>query len=230
MLSLPHIAEDRLVVARVVQSSTENMYSQRHIWPCAIALSLYLASHWRDCIAGKSIIEIGAGTCLPGTTAALLGASRVVCTDQSLSRMPALSDQNEGVLSLAAMPWADVQAIDRIASGGFDVIIGADVLFHHDVFDAVLATCSRIAQQSVPPPTIVLAFQSRSSSHSLLPLLSQWSMRVVDQVRTDQLLEDMESGLSDQLHQQWMAARDREAGWSMAGLEGVEIYVIEVGV
>src|SRR5690348_2982337 len=49
------------------------------LWPAAIALAYEIASR-NDAFAGKTVLELGAGTGLPGILAASLGA-QVVQTD-----------------------------------------------------------------------------------------------------------------------------------------------------
>lgn len=52
-----------------------------YTWPCAPVLAWYLWSHRAE-LAHKSVIELGAGTSLPGVVAAKCGA-RVTLTDCS---------------------------------------------------------------------------------------------------------------------------------------------------
>jgi predicted nicotinamide N-methyase len=54
-----------------------------YTWPAAVVLARYLARHQATLVAGAVCLELGAGTGLVGTAAALLGAARVVLTDKA---------------------------------------------------------------------------------------------------------------------------------------------------
>jgi len=96
------------------------------LWPSAIALAHELAER-ADEIRGRHVLELGAGTGLPGIVAASLGA-RVVQTD----RQPAALDlcrrnaERNGVTSVEHRladwtAWSD--------NTRYDWIIGADILY-----------------------------------------------------------------------------------------------------
>merc|ERR1712203_831739 len=72
------------------------------VWPAAVALANYFADctaaaaatsdsarSARDCLAGRSVLELGAGAGLVGLAASALGARRVLLTDVA-SALPAL--------------------------------------------------------------------------------------------------------------------------------------------
>lgn len=94
------------------------------LWPAAIALAHEIASRP---LAGKRVLELGAGTGLPGIAAASLGA-RVVQTDRHdvalfLSKKNA---QRNGVTTIEHRA-ADWTAWDDATT--YDCILGADVLY-----------------------------------------------------------------------------------------------------
>ncbi|HEY4058734.1 MAG TPA: methyltransferase domain-containing protein [Kofleriaceae bacterium] len=93
------------------------------LWPSAIALAHELAT--RD-LRGKRVLELGAGTGLPGIIAASLGA-RVVQTDRQnvalhVSKMNAARNKVE--LEQRIADWTDWNETDV-----FDLIIGSDILY-----------------------------------------------------------------------------------------------------
>nr|AFK47836.1 unknown [Lotus japonicus] len=59
------------------------------VWPCSVILAEYVWQH-RERFSGATVLELGAGTSLPGLVAAKLGA-RVTLTDDS-SRLEVLDN------------------------------------------------------------------------------------------------------------------------------------------
>jgi predicted nicotinamide N-methyase len=105
------------------------------LWPAAIALAHELAVRP---LRGVRVLELGAGTGLPGIVAAALGA-RVVQTDRNagaliVCRMNA--EGNDVVVEQRAADWTAWQETDT-----FDLIIGADILYADSVHPA--SSCSR---------------------------------------------------------------------------------------
>ena len=94
------------------------------LWPAAIALAHELAS--RD-VSGLRVLELGAGTGLPGMVAAARGA-RVVQTDRQelvlhLCRMNAERNRAPMIVHRIA-DWTAWQDSDR-----YDLILGSDILY-----------------------------------------------------------------------------------------------------
>jgi methyltransferase-like protein 23 len=94
------------------------------LWPAAIALAHEIASR---ALAGKRILELGAGTGLPGIVAAA-GGAHVVQTDRQ-KLVLYVCEQNaarNGVTTIEHR-LADWTAWDDTAR--YDVILGADILY-----------------------------------------------------------------------------------------------------
>lgn len=94
------------------------------LWPAAIALAHELAT--RD-LAGKRVLELGAGTGLPGIVAASLGA-QVVQTDRQnlvlhVCRQNAVRNRVTTILHRTA-DWTAWDDGDR-----YDLILGSDILY-----------------------------------------------------------------------------------------------------
>ncbi|HET7462784.1 MAG TPA: methyltransferase domain-containing protein [Longimicrobium sp.] len=118
------------------------------LWPSAIALAHEVAARG-DAWQGKTVLELGAGTGLPGIVAASLGA-RVVQTDRHEVPMAVCRRNGErnGVRGI------DYRLVDWTAwddASRYDSIIGADILygeaFHPDlrrIFAANLAPGGRV--------------------------------------------------------------------------------------
>lgn len=118
------------------------------LWPAAIALAYELASRAPGLRGGK-LLELGAGTGLPGLVAASLEAS-VVQTDRHALTMSVCrrNAQSNGVTGIdyRLVDWTDWQDTER-----YDWIIGSDILYSEmlhphlrKIFHANLAPRGRV--------------------------------------------------------------------------------------
>jgi methyltransferase-like protein 23 len=144
------------------------------LWPAAIALAHDLVSRAAD-LRGRSILELGAGTGLPGIVAATYGAD-VVQTDRldAALAIGRLNAERNGAHSIRHRladwsAWTDTEC--------YDVILGADVTyaprlhpFLRTIFDTNLA----------PGGRLLLADPFRSASVRLLESMEQdgWKVSV----------------------------------------------------
>lgn len=137
------------------------------LWPAAIALAHDVAAR-AGALRGRRVLELGAGTGLPGIVAATLGA-RVVQTDRHELAL-ALGRRNAARNGVAAAEYrlADWTAWDDDAR--YDWILGADVLYAERlhphlrrIFDANLAAGGRV----------LLADPFRSASVRLLEAMER---------------------------------------------------------
>jgi predicted nicotinamide N-methyase len=140
------------------------------LWPAAIALAHEVAT--RE-LAGKRILELGAGTGLPGIVAASRGA-RVVQTDrqQLVLHICKQNAQRNGVTTIEHRTgdWTAWDDGER-----YDVILGSDILYaepvHPDlrrIFDTNLA----------PNGTLLIADPFRETSMKLLETMETEGWRV----------------------------------------------------
>lgn len=130
------------------------------LWPAAIALAHEVASRP---LAGRRVLELGAGTGLPGIVAASLGA-RVVQTDRQQLVLH-VCKQNAERNGTAAIEHrlADWTAWDDDAR--YDVILGSDVLYAaplHPHLRHIFAT------NLAPGGTVLLSDPFRETSLRLL--------------------------------------------------------------
>ena len=135
------------------------------LWPAAIALAHEVASRPAD-FAGRTVLELGSGTGLPGIVAATSGG-RVV-----------QSDHDELVLDLCRRNGARNEARDiayRLDdwttwdhSGRYDWILGADILY----VEALHADLRRIFEANLAPGgRVLVADPFRTMSLRLLDAL-----------------------------------------------------------
>jgi predicted nicotinamide N-methyase len=140
------------------------------LWPAAIALAHEISS--RE-VAGKRVLELGAGTGLPGIVAASLGA-RVVQTDRQplVLHVCKRNAERNGVTSIEhrTADWTAWEDKDR-----YDLILGSDILYAEPlhphlrhIFETNLA----------PNGTVLLADPFREPSMRLLESLEAEGWRV----------------------------------------------------
>ena len=141
------------------------------LWPAAIALAHEVAS--RE-LAGATVLELGAGTGLPGIVAAAAGA-RVVQTDRQkvVLHVCELNAKRNGVTVEHRL--ADWTAWDDDAR--YDVILGSDILYSpplhaalRDIFETNLA----------PGGSIILSDPLRADSMKLLEAMEAagWTVKM----------------------------------------------------
>jgi methyltransferase-like protein 23 len=142
------------------------------LWPAAIALAHEIGAR-RDALGGRSLLELGAGTGLPGIVAASLGAS-VVQTDKHALTLSVCRDNGRlnGVESIdyRQADWAQWDDNAR-----YDWIIGADVLYAERMHPHL----RRILEVNLAPGgRVLLADPFRSASLRLLEALEKDGWRI----------------------------------------------------
>uniref|UniRef100_A0A3Q3D490 Methyltransferase 21C, AARS1 lysine n=1 Tax=Hippocampus comes TaxID=109280 RepID=A0A3Q3D490_HIPCM len=139
------------------------------IWPGALALSQYLDSHRSQLnLMDKAVLEIGAGTGLLSIVASLLGAW-VTATDlpDVLGNLTFNVSKNtrgrcRHTPQVAPLSWGyDLERTYPTAIYRYDYILAADVVYHHDFLDELLATLKHFCQ---PGTTLLLANKIRLES------------------------------------------------------------------
>jgi predicted nicotinamide N-methyase len=151
------------------------------VWPSSILLARYIWITWREFAAGKSVLELGAGTALPGLVAAALGA-RVILTDRSdatevLANCERCVDINGLQEQCTVMPlnWGEFSAATIADSLRPDVLLGADVFFHPPDFESIIATACFFMRRN-PDCVFVTTYQQRDASATIKLLLRDWGM------------------------------------------------------
>ncbi|RVE74442.1 hypothetical protein OJAV_G00021670 [Oryzias javanicus] len=136
------------------------------IWPAALSLCHYMDTH-RDHhnLVDKAVLEIGAGTGLVSVVAALLGAW-VTATDlpEVLSNLRVnLSRNTRGrcrhTPQVASLSWGfDLEPTYPSSVYRYDYVLAADVVYHHDYLDELLATMKHFCK---PGTTLIWANKVR---------------------------------------------------------------------
>jgi predicted nicotinamide N-methyase len=144
------------------------------LWESALALASYLAAD-PDLVAGRRVLELGAGVGLPGLVARSLGAS-VTQTDHQpeallLARVNAALNGIEDIETFAK----DWRKWDH--AGKYDVVLGADILYERGVFFHL----ERVFAAAVAPDgLLLLSDPSRPQALELASSLESggWSLRI----------------------------------------------------
>ena len=115
------------------------------VWPASVALAR-LVRHCPSFVQGLSVLEVGCGLGASGLAAGLAGAAHVCSTDvdtEVLALVKQASIENDimDVLTVQELNWSEAataesaESVIALASGPFDVILGADVLYDQTLTD-----------------------------------------------------------------------------------------------
>ncbi|XP_034034274.1 protein N-lysine methyltransferase METTL21A [Thalassophryne amazonica] len=158
------------------------------VWDAAVVMCMFLELGQVE-LNGKVTIELGAGTGLVGIVAALLGAS-VTITDRepALDLLSAnvkanLPPDSRGSAVVSELTWG--QGLDHYPAGGFDLVLGADIVYLEDTFVPLLQTMQHLCSDS---SVVLLACKIRYERDT--DFLSMLKQRfAVEEVYYDQQLD-----------------------------------------
>lgn len=162
-------------------SVIENMKEEYglFVWPCSVILAEYVWQQ-RSRFRGSTILELGAGTSLPGLVAAKVGANVTLTDDSSkaevlenMTRVCELNKLNCNVMGLTWGVW-DATIFDLRPN----IILGADVLYDSSAFDDLFATVSFLLQNS-PDAVFITTYHNRSGHHLIEFLMVKWGLKCV---------------------------------------------------
>lgn len=188
------VAGEKLVIHEfddVYDSVTGRALTGSWLWDSALLLSHWMATQGRvefD-FEGKMVIELGAGTGLPGLMAARLGASRVILTDVE-PLLPGLEKNVEANglgnrAEVSRLVWGSEELPSRVQELGrvVDLVLMSDVFFDAVETAALGKTLKRVcgketvvwAACEVRPWTGYCLNQLVSQGFELVELLSHLS-------------------------------------------------------
>ncbi|CAF1674826.1 unnamed protein product [Rotaria magnacalcarata] len=160
-----------------------------YLWPCSPILAQYIWYNRNDFI-GKNILEIGAGTSLPGLVAAKIGAQNVIlCDNPKIDKwLPLIRETMKLNIMIADriciefLDWYDEESIDGVIKKYFpsniDIIIGSDVFFHKKDFETILALLDKLFTYKNSSLKFIgtIERRSRSTILKLNHLIYAWNM------------------------------------------------------
>lgn len=142
------------------------------LWPASIALAHDVITR-SELLPGKRVLELGAGTGMPGIVAASLGA-RVLQIDRDdvALHVCALNSTRNSVVGLELMgvDWETFQSDHQ-----FDVILGSDVLYVTTMHDRLRAICD---EYLAPGGVVLFSDPLRSQSLPMLEAMAASGWRV----------------------------------------------------
>ncbi|XP_037944935.1 methyltransferase-like protein 23 [Teleopsis dalmanni] len=162
-----------------------------YTWPSASILAWFLWDR-RQALTGKYILELGAGTALPGILAAKCGAHVTLSDNCILPK--SLAHTKKSCLTNNLLPGQDIEVIGLswglLLSSVFliknlDFIIAADCFYDPTVFEDIIVTVSFLLERN-PKAKFLFTYQERSTDWSIEALLKKWNLCAV-QVNIDDI-------------------------------------------
>ncbi|GFP98712.1 methyltransferase-like protein 23 [Phtheirospermum japonicum] len=145
------------------------------VWPSSTILAEYVWQQ-KTRFSGANVVELGAGTSLPGLVAAKVGAD-VTLTDYSsevldnIRRACNLNNLNCRVLGLSWGVWDE-----PLFSLRPNIILGADVFYDSSYFDDLFATVTFLLQKC-PDSVFITTYHNRSGHHLIEFLMEKWRLK-----------------------------------------------------
>lgn len=149
------------------------------VWPSSIALAEYVWQQ-RSRFSGTSVVELGAGTSLPGLVAAKVGAE-VTLTDASnrvevLENIRKVRDLNKLQCTVVELTWGvwDAHIFDLHPQ----IILGADVLYETSAFENLFSTVAFLLQKN-SGSVFITTYHNRSGHHLIEFLMVKWGLKCI---------------------------------------------------
>ncbi|KAG9306800.1 hypothetical protein G9A89_005700 [Geosiphon pyriformis] len=171
-----------------------------YVWPSAIVLSNYIWEE-RKLFQGKTILELGAGTSLPGLLCASLSSNtHVILTDRGDvpqileniregARLNAINisedgDSNDQRLWIWGLMWGEFEMdgllglLNKIEDEGLQIdwILGSDTFYDPKDFEDIISTVAFILTHHSRGAKFLTSYQERSSKRSIQYLLDKYNL------------------------------------------------------
>jgi predicted nicotinamide N-methyase len=151
-------------------------------WASALALASYLFATPSTIAPGTKVVELGAGTGLPGLLAAVMGAE-VVLTDAEKEKR-VLENLNRSIVanglcrSCSVMPLTWGRFAPPALALEPDVVLGADVMYSYPLMDSVMSSvaCLLRSARQRGKGVFIMTYCDRGSSRAGRHLLEKWEM------------------------------------------------------
>ncbi|KAL5200551.1 hypothetical protein ABZP36_021754 [Zizania latifolia] len=173
------------------------------VWPCSVILAEYVWQQ-RSRFSGSRVVELGAGTSLPGLVAAKVGADvtltdiahntevldniRQVCGLNNVNCTVCFDLEGKGctlrsifytftsteIMQVLGLTWGEWD--EPIFDLHPDVILGADVLYDSAKFDDLFATITFLLENS-PGAVFITTYHNRSGHHLVEFLMVKWGLK-----------------------------------------------------
>lgn len=147
------------------------------LWNSALHLAHWMAG--AGDLSGRTVLELGAGTGLPGITAALLGASLVVLTDLPpllpLLRANAAANGVADRVKVRELEWGSAAGAPPEETA--DVVLLSDVFYDPAAMAPLASTLRRVCREDT---RIWAASEVRESIYSCLDMLKDEGCRVTE--------------------------------------------------
>ncbi|KAI4979293.1 hypothetical protein ZWY2020_016046 [Hordeum vulgare] len=147
------------------------------VWPCSVILAEYVWQQ-RPRFSRSKVVELGAGTSLPGLVAAKVGAD-VTLTDiahnaEVLDNIRQICSLNNANCTVLGLTWGDWD--EPVFDLHPDIILGADVLYDSAKFDDLFATVTFLLENS-PGAVFITTYHNRSGHHLIEFLMVKWGLK-----------------------------------------------------
>jgi predicted nicotinamide N-methyase len=147
------------------------------LWESAVGLSQRLVEE-PGLVVGKRVLELGAGTGLPGLVARSLGAH--VCQTDQMDDVLSVAALNERENALTGIRRFRADWRDWVEQASFDVILGADILYDAATYGSITSILDR---SLAPGGRVVLADPGRPQALEFLSALENGGARFAMSVR-----------------------------------------------
>ncbi|XP_004291750.1 PREDICTED: protein N-lysine methyltransferase METTL21A [Fragaria vesca subsp. vesca] len=188
-------------------ASTDFDLTGQLVWPGAMLLNDYLSKN-AEILQGCSILELGSGVGITGILCSRF-CRQVVLTDHNEEvlkilnkniELHAASDNPEYCAGLAAekLEWGNSEQISQILqkySGGFDLILGADICFQQSSITALFDTVEKLLRvRKEGKCKFILAYVSRAKTMDSLVIseATKHKMQIIELAGTRSCVGNLE--------------------------------------
>jgi len=152
-----------------------------YIWPSAPVLAWYLWLNKHNYL-NKTILELGAGTALPGILLAKIGCN-VILSDSVTSpicvnncREAVKLNNLENNVEVIPLSWGMITTKLLALKNKLDFVIGSDLFFDPEVFEKLVFTIKWLLSNN-PGCQFICTVQERSADWSVELLLKKYNLR-----------------------------------------------------